>query len=83
MLAVYWGISLIAFIIGMIMLSDSGKDTETGKPGIETVALNETSAEGDGDESFYVMFYRDGDAVRGFGSYYLPDGTEMGIMLTR
>ncbi|MCR4657789.1 MAG: serine/threonine protein kinase [Lachnospiraceae bacterium] len=39
--------------------------------------------EGDGEETFYVMFYRDGNTLRGFGSYYLEDGTELGIMLTR
>ncbi len=41
------------------------------------------TANGDGDESFYVMFYRDGSAQRGFGSYMMPDGEEWGIMLTR
>ncbi|MCR4656566.1 MAG: hypothetical protein K5770_10110 [Lachnospiraceae bacterium] len=41
------------------------------------------SADSDEGESFYVMFYRDGSTVRGYGSYYLSDNTEMGIMLTR
>ncbi|HAV00069.1 MAG TPA: hypothetical protein DCW47_02590 [Lachnospiraceae bacterium] len=41
------------------------------------------SAKGDGDESFYCMFYRDGNNERGIGTYVLPDGTEWGIMFTK
>ena len=46
----------------------------------ENMVLSAESSEG---ESFYCMFYRDGSTVRGYGSYYLSDDTEMGIMLTR
>ncbi|MCR5791099.1 MAG: protein kinase [Lachnospiraceae bacterium] len=41
------------------------------------------TAEGDAGETFYAMFYRDGNTQRGFGTYTLPDGTEWGIMFTR
>ncbi len=60
-------------------------DSDDRDPGIFDLIFEESVlyGEGGGDEYFYVMFYRDGDMTRGFGSYYLDDGTELGFMLTR